>query len=561
MTGVTPSDVIREMQGPDPASRVFVLGCFDRRVTAYSQQVRALNLVFSLHHEKLLSEATRVAVIGGGIAGLTAAAAAIHLKCDVTLLEARSTLLSIQSGNVTRWLHPHIYEWPLAGAEDPNAGLPMLNWHAGSAGDVAEQIESAWWAICKTNADRIQVHLHAFAEVQGQPSAPTVRWNVAEGGFAVREFDVVFVAAGFGIETSAFEGVAVKSYWRNDDLDQPELEPPSGKKVHFLVSGRGDGGLVDLLRVRLTNFRHDRLVRLLGPTISPKTKARILEIEGEARRRADGDWFLWKSYGSLDLTDLISRIKSQLRLDTTGVLVGESPSPLAAHTSILNRLLCYALLTSGAGYEQGRIVKIDREAGRYRVELQGGRELHCDRIVLRHGPTPCVAKASQLAETWRSHMTAIGTIDQTRRPMWTPATFFGSEATPVITQDSLTISFNHPLIAAHRVLQIPRSTFRTVQDLLDFIYAEADGALLAYSYGVEWVLRDITSQVTYQHVRTLIENPPADLRDGRSLKEAGIPENAELEVIPAVPQFIPHEGDGPVDTSTAKVDTADRGSN
>ena len=55
---------------------VYVLGCFARHVTVRSQQVRALNLVYSLHEEFGL-EGKSVAIIGAGAAGLTAAAAAL----------------------------------------------------------------------------------------------------------------------------------------------------------------------------------------------------------------------------------------------------------------------------------------------------------------------------------------------------------------------------------------------------------------------------------------------------------------------------------------------------
>src|SRR5215467_2079596 len=45
---------------------IYVLGCFARHLTLYSQQVRALNLVAALCHTGELKTNTQLAVIGGG---------------------------------------------------------------------------------------------------------------------------------------------------------------------------------------------------------------------------------------------------------------------------------------------------------------------------------------------------------------------------------------------------------------------------------------------------------------------------------------------------------------
>ena len=88
------STVLAHMRVPgEPA--VYVLGSFERRVTLYSQQVRALNLVHALTNGGHLTPGQHVAVIGGGVAGLTAAAALLHLGLNVTLLEKQADLLPL----------------------------------------------------------------------------------------------------------------------------------------------------------------------------------------------------------------------------------------------------------------------------------------------------------------------------------------------------------------------------------------------------------------------------------------------------------------------------------
>ena len=59
---VTTADVLTHMRVEEG---LYVVGCFEKRVTLLSQQVRALNLVHSLRIEGLLAEGSSIAVIGG----------------------------------------------------------------------------------------------------------------------------------------------------------------------------------------------------------------------------------------------------------------------------------------------------------------------------------------------------------------------------------------------------------------------------------------------------------------------------------------------------------------
>jgi NADH dehydrogenase FAD-containing subunit len=71
---MTPAKVIAASVVPGTKS-VFFLGCFESRVTLFAQQVRALNLVDALLDQGVVRETGRVAIVGGGAAGVTAAAA------------------------------------------------------------------------------------------------------------------------------------------------------------------------------------------------------------------------------------------------------------------------------------------------------------------------------------------------------------------------------------------------------------------------------------------------------------------------------------------------------
>src|SRR4051812_22502241 len=113
------------------------------RVTLRCQQVRAFNLAFALIQSGAIPAAARIAVIGGGIAGVTAAAALSHRGHQVTVFERRPGLMPLQAGSTQRWLHPHLIDWPQRGSASEDAGLPLLNWQAAPAGQVFHQLSRA----------------------------------------------------------------------------------------------------------------------------------------------------------------------------------------------------------------------------------------------------------------------------------------------------------------------------------------------------------------------------------------------------------------------------------
>jgi hypothetical protein len=106
---------------PADAGLHFV-GTFDRRITFFSQQVRALRLVHALSRPGDLQPTDHIAVVGAGAAGVTAALGLALLGNDVMLYDPAGSILQLQSAS-PRLLHPHIYEWPGLGSLD-NRGYP-----------------------------------------------------------------------------------------------------------------------------------------------------------------------------------------------------------------------------------------------------------------------------------------------------------------------------------------------------------------------------------------------------------------------------------------------------
>ena len=84
---------------------IYWIGRKATRLTFLSQQQRALNLVWALSSDGSLTRDSRVAVVGAGLAGLTAAYAAHQLGVPVTIFKSKSVALHLQRGSELRFIH------------------------------------------------------------------------------------------------------------------------------------------------------------------------------------------------------------------------------------------------------------------------------------------------------------------------------------------------------------------------------------------------------------------------------------------------------------------------
>ena len=279
---------------------VYVLGSFAGKVTLYSQQVRALNLIFALHESGKLLKNAEIAIIGAGAGGITAAAGAAFCGAKVTVFDELEGPLELQRNNRQRWIHPHIYDWPhfhLSAVEatgGDEARLPLLSWSAGYAANVASEIIRQWEFI--ESAYPIDTHWSVDkAEIRKHKGALQVRWLGRDTSSREQSFSHVILAVGFGLEP---ERSCSDSYWAEDDIDG------SFKKrnvpLSWLISGCGDGALTDLMRIYIHRFRQDEMMNLFAG-------ARSIQA-----LRADFLYELPKAKNPRDFFDALS-IDSELR--------------------------------------------------------------------------------------------------------------------------------------------------------------------------------------------------------------------------------------------------------
>ncbi|WP_437961154.1 hypothetical protein WME76_17000 [Sorangium sp. So ce119] len=419
--------------------RVYVLGSLERRVTIYSQQVRALNLVDALVRADKLRPETRIAVIGAGSAGLTFAAGALLRSAQVTVIEQESEPLSLFRYGAQRWLHPRVYDWPLSGWEYARAGLPVLDWEAGTVPSVRDQQLRGWRAVSDQHRDRLRVVLHASGVVipdGTEHDEVMVSWNVEspDAPAGPETFDVVVLAVGFGRETA--EMPSYRTYWEPDDIDdvgsfREGIDAPKT----WLVSGCGDGALTDLLRLCIRGFRHERMVvDFASDRALEAVKQQIAAIEEDNRAKGDdGIRFLFGEYRKLRFEPLISSLRDPekwARQDTKVTLNTADGYFLRSNSSPLNRFLVAQLHHARRFELFPDSVKppVSAEGERRRVTFASGHVRVFDRVLLRHGPRlaaleafPAVWKACEpMRELWKQTPTLL---DQTRTRFWDEGIF------------------------------------------------------------------------------------------------------------------------------------------
>ena len=322
----SPTYVLERMRVPGHPC-VFVLGCRAKRVTVLSQQYRAFNLIWALMAEGYLREGDRIGVVGGGIGGMTVAAAAMLKGLRVVLTEVQSELIHLQRGNQTRLLHPNIYEWPMRGSEEEETRLPYRNWIADKADQVVAMIQEQWDKLSSCYSPQITLNTQ-IKQVEPVIVGKTVR--MVADGWRSDPCNVVVVSVGFGLERRS-AGLRLFSYWDNENFSQHTKGINRPKCV--LISGLGDGGLIDVLRFKYKRFDHAKFARAVSRQVElNRYKSKLRRIDCRIPTE-NPEKYLFDNYENLDVQADLAYCFGELRTDTEVSLNGPGTSPLSPNAS------------------------------------------------------------------------------------------------------------------------------------------------------------------------------------------------------------------------------------
>jgi hypothetical protein len=415
----TRAELLRLLGVPDH-DNIFVLGCFARHVTVFSQQVRALNLIDALAKEGRLSPYSSVAIIGGGIAGMTAAAGAfVKGVAAVSVFEKRDATMRDQRTCLERHLHPHIYDWPAHGELGKIAGLPVMNWTAGEAKDVVLQLEDEWKRIASAitmvdeeNCPRTEPRVITDCQSLEIRRAPGRRAEVAVNAGSWQLFDVVIITVGFGTDATEF----TSGYWENVGLDHHQRENESES---WLVSGFGDGALTDLMRLCIRDFLHEKVIEAADSITRESVGQELLIAE---RTLAEDPVGRAKAYSR-------AAEKIQLPFDKNKYLAKRRIGPVylncteeqlfSPRASILNRLIVAALLKEKR-FEllPGEIAHVTKRDNLHDVQLKSGHTQSFHHVILRHGPHAALVPGQVPKKTLEAAFPSIWNATKQIRDIW-----------------------------------------------------------------------------------------------------------------------------------------------
>lgn len=312
---------------------VFVLGCFEKRKTFYSQQVRALELCRVLKQSGKLENVRSVGVIGAGSGGSTAAVAMALLGVKTSLYEKATSILHLQEAAPHRFLHPHLYDWPQEGALEDDAGLPFLNWRAGNANLVARDLRLEFETFIKEHRNVLE--LICGKEIISLKRIGNASLTVTDvAGMMSNSHDLIILSQGFGLEDST-------SYWSGDKLDGPH-----GGRI--LISGSGDGGLIDLARACLrsnknsSHCNHEELIKVL--TENPDVIALAKKMhEMESRNEAVEN--LFSLYSQIDIPESLKQLVCSLKREENMVFFNHNQLGIFTKGSaLINRLVAFLII-------------------------------------------------------------------------------------------------------------------------------------------------------------------------------------------------------------------------
>jgi thioredoxin reductase len=355
---------------------VYVVGPFAERVSFSSQQRRALSLVYSINSElKAGGDAAglsdkRVCVVGAGLAGLASAVAVAGYGSRVWVLEtAGGAMASMRNAN-HRDIHPSINFWPRETVTLTTA-LPFFNWFQDKCDNVVERILKQWQAFEGRDGIEGITPRCLVTDIVSTGSEWEIRYDDGPGlnPPPVTRCDIVIFAVGFGAENT-IEGDDTPSYWDEqadwmEEIRKGDCEPPFDM---FIVSGTGDGGLIEALRLLNLSFRAGSVDKRTESALRDAILAdRLKQIESEVRKQISDNVLhrkfpladnlkdaaaelLWDEYSKLS-SHLLTGFRDAMREDSSAIekviLLGRRSRPLEYSSSPYHRLLIMEAIRAG----------------------------------------------------------------------------------------------------------------------------------------------------------------------------------------------------------------------
>lgn len=386
---------------------VFFLGPFVKRVSFTSQQRRALNLAWALFSENTVRRGDRVAVVGGGLCGLTVSSALLARGALVYLFDRNDDVLKLQRCATHRYVHPSINLWPSAPIS-ASTTFPFFDWCEGECAEVSQLLYNEWFTYFRPKLSG----LHLGCTITNFEDARDHANIQIDGSSSQQSFDKVIFALGFG-EEAVLPGGLSGSYWEDDKLDSI-LDTFNGC---IQVSGLGDGGLIETLRLLHSNFNKGRMIIDFAQELDNSGfGVKFLELEQSVSRHLHDEVTLskileenfFKLVADLPL-GVREKLENSYRKDVSVELIGPLSPPYERNVAPIHQLLlAHAIKAGKVIVTPGKVVD---NSGKPWIQVIGlpDREIDRKAYIARHGATQPLSRILSAAqiETLRAAQGAL----------------------------------------------------------------------------------------------------------------------------------------------------------
>lgn len=378
-----------------------------RNISIVDQQSRCFNLCLALAKLKCVRSEHHVAIVGGGISGMTCAVSLAALTdCVVSVLEQDGVQLRRFRRAAHRYIHPDLNH---RGGDDGNltydpskpTRFPFMNWSGNYAPAFAEEL------IAKFDHYRATLNSALYLRTTaGTPSScgNKVAVEVASGSQRKRmTFDAVILATGFGEEKlGRSPHTNDTSYWLSGNplsYRPSPLRKPGRERV--LVSGNGDSAVIELAHTLIRGFDHENVLSFLpsnnlAPQLNKRYAAGIAELTHREVERGHGGLLGW-----FESTREVHEMNPDVRfypargfdlkrdLYATGIAVSNSPE---LHKALREKLDELASREIKAWMDKFKLHKIFRRSVRdlFRSDVE----------IVMTGRTPTIYSVAQAPVNW-----------------------------------------------------------------------------------------------------------------------------------------------------------------
>jgi hypothetical protein len=298
------------------------------RINFESQQIMAISLIESLCEQKVIGDEDHIAVIGGGLSGVTVSACLLRRGLKVTLIEKENEYFHKQRKSSHRFIHPSIGFWP-AEPLRYTTNLPLLNWHADSCDRVIEQISEEWEQIIEEHVERFKVKFNKLyipineKNINRGDGKLSLDLDLTDKNKTVTDtlhgFNFLIDCTGFGSE-STIANIPSTSYW--------EFRNPASTEL--VVCGSGDGGLIEAI-MHVFDIRMERIVEIAHNM----DNMQITEDLKSAEKNDSLEHFFAKNI------DTIKRLKGFPKVKHKAKLITHTEKIYTQNTAPIHRMLAF----------------------------------------------------------------------------------------------------------------------------------------------------------------------------------------------------------------------------